>query len=152
MRRALLWVPPLIYMAVIFFLSSQSEPIPAVTSLVWDKALHMTEYTVLSLLFCRALQGEGFAILRVALLAVLLTSAYGATDEIHQSFVPERNADVDDWVADTTGAAAAAAVFSTASRLRRQLPHSLPDRSDRRTAPAARAAHPSASVDRSPRA
>ena len=27
-------------------------------------------------------------------------SAYGATDEFHQSFVPGRTPDVDDWVAD----------------------------------------------------
>ncbi|MCX5731999.1 MAG: VanZ family protein, partial [Deltaproteobacteria bacterium] len=34
----------------------------------------------------------------------------GATDEFHQSFVPGRNADVADWMADTLGAAAGAAI------------------------------------------
>ena len=31
-------------------------------------------------------------------------SLYAATDEIHQSFVPGRDADVRDWFADTIGA------------------------------------------------
>jgi VanZ family protein len=149
MRRAWLWLPPLLYMALIFYLSSQSEPMPGLTTRVWDKALHFIEYGTLCVLLCRALHGEGLAVLRLALVAVVLTSAYGATDEVHQSFVPERNADADDWLADTTGGAAAAMLFSTALRLRRPLRHSLPDRSDRPTAPAVRAAHLSAPADRS---
>jgi VanZ family protein len=152
MRRAFLWLPPLLYMAWIFYLSSQSEPMPSVTTRVWDKGIHFTAYAVLCVLFCRALHGEGLAALRLALLATLLTSAYGASDEVHQSFVPERSAGADDWLADTTGAAAAAALFSTASRLRRPLRRSPPGRSNRPTAPAARAEHLCASADRSPRA
>ena len=152
MRRAFLWLPPLLYMAFIFYLSSQSAPLPALTERVWDKALHLIEYSVLCLLLCRALHGEGLAALRVVLLALFLTSAYGASDEVHQSFVPERNADVRDWLADTIGAGAGAAAFSTASHLRRRLRHSPPDRSNRPTAPAAPVAHPSAPVDRSPHA
>jgi len=38
-------------------------------------------------------------------LALLLASAYGVSDEIHQAFVPGRSADVLDWLADTLGAA-----------------------------------------------
>jgi VanZ family protein len=133
MRRAWLWLPPLLYMAVIFYLSSQSKPMPGVTTLVWDKALHFIEYSLLCVLFIRGLLGEGLAALRVAVLAVVLTSAYGASDEVHQSFVPERNAGAEDWLADTTGAAAAAALFSTASRRRRPLRRSPPVQSDRPT-------------------
>ena|SRR5437870_989554 len=152
MRRAWLWFPPLLYMSVIFYLSSQSAPLPGLTAHVWDKALHFIEYGTLCILFCRALHGEGLAALRLALVAVVLTSAYGATDEVHQSFVPERNAGADDWLADTTGGAAAATLFSTALRLRRPLRRSLPDRSDRPTAPAVRAAHLSEPADQSRRA
>jgi len=39
----------------------------------------------------------------LVLLATVITSLYGATDELHQSFVPERMADIRDWVADTLG-------------------------------------------------
>ena len=148
MRRAFLWLPPLIYMAVIFSLSSQPDPMPGVSLLVWDKALHVVEYSVLSVLFCRALYGEGLAALRVAVFSILLTSAYGATDEAHQAFVPDRQAGVDDWLADTGGALAGAVLFSTASRLRRPLRRSPPAQSDPPRARGAHVARPSAPIDR----
>jgi VanZ family protein len=44
-------------------------------------------------------------------LAVAIVSLYGVSDEVHQAFVPGRNADVFDWVADTTGALVAAGVI-----------------------------------------
>lgn len=40
-------------------------------------------------------------------LAVLMTAAYGAFDEYHQRFTPERTPEVADWLADTLGAVAA---------------------------------------------
>ena len=42
------------------------------------------------------------------LLAVVTASAYGLTDEVHQAFVPLRDASWQDWLADTVGAALAA--------------------------------------------
>jgi VanZ family protein len=152
MRRVSLWLPPVLYMLLIFYLSSQPEPLPALTERVWDKAIHFPEYLVLCALLLRALRGEGLSIARAALLGLVLTSAYGASDEFHQSFVPKRTADVFDWLADSTGAASAAVIFSTASRLRRPPRRSQPDQSDRPTTPAAPAAHLSAPVDPSHRA
>jgi hypothetical protein len=46
-----------------------------------------------------------------AWLAVLIVSAFGATDEWHQSFVPGRDCDVFDWLADTAGAALAVTLY-----------------------------------------
>jgi len=40
-ERASLWAPPLLYMGLIFYLSSQSNPAPELTSLVWDKTLQV---------------------------------------------------------------------------------------------------------------
>jgi hypothetical protein len=57
-RRLLLWLPPLLYMALIFYLSSQSNPLPSLTTRIWDKGLHTVEYGVLGLLVCRAALGE----------------------------------------------------------------------------------------------
>jgi VanZ family protein len=148
MRRVWLWLPPLLYMAVIFQVSSQPNPMPVVTRVVWDKALHVVEYTVLGLLLCRALRGEGLAARRATLISILLTSAYGATDETHQLFVPNRHAGADDWLADTSGATAGAVLFNTISRRRRPPRRSPPDQSGQLRARAARAAHPSAPVDR----
>jgi VanZ family protein len=111
MRRASLWLPPIVYMFLIFHLSSASSPMPEVTSIVWDKLLHATEYAGLAFLVCRALTGERIEWSTAALGAILLTSAYGVTDEWHQAFVPLRETDVYDWVADSTGALFGAALY-----------------------------------------
>jgi VanZ like family len=103
-KRVFLWLPPLALMALIFYLSSESEPIPAVTEHVWDKALHFSAYAVLGALFYRALRGEGCSVATAIVLAVAATSLYGATDEWHQSYVALRQSDYHDWVADTIGA------------------------------------------------
>jgi VanZ family protein len=50
-------------------------------------------------------------------LAVLFTSLYGISDEIHQAFVPFRDSNWLDWVADTIGAAVGAAVMSRLDHL-----------------------------------
>ena len=46
------------------------------------------------------------------LMAVGVTSLYGATDEWHQSYVPGRYAEVADWVADTLGALLATVLYA----------------------------------------
>jgi VanZ family protein len=102
--RISLWLPPLVYMAVIFYLSSQSNPLPEVTARVWDKVLHAIEYAVLGALFGRALLGEGLGWVASFAAAALLAAAYGATDEYHQLSVPLRNGDLQDWVVDAIGA------------------------------------------------
>jgi VanZ family protein len=99
-------------MALIFHLSSQSDPMPAVTPLVWDKLLHLTEFGVLAVLFYRAFTGEGAGWQLAAMLALLATSLYGATDEWHQAFVPMRSSDVRDWIADTAGGAVAILAYA----------------------------------------
>ncbi len=39
-------------------------------------------------------------------LALLIASAYGVSDELHQAFVPGREPSVADWIADSLGGAA----------------------------------------------
>ena len=109
--RTGLWGPPVLYMAVMFGLSSESHPIPVVTVHIWDKLLHLSEYGLLALLFARAFVGGGFGWLAAMVAATLMTSAYGVTDEWHQSFVPLRNADVHDWFADTLGAVIGTSIY-----------------------------------------
>jgi VanZ family protein len=103
-RRIVLWTLPLAYMGYIFYLSSESNPLPALTALVWDKALHATGYAALGVLLGGALAGEGWSRKAIWLSSALLASAYGASDEFHQSFVVGRDADVHDWIADSLGA------------------------------------------------
>ena len=55
---------------------------------------------------------------RAALCLVILASAvYGVIDEIHQYFVPGRDCNIWDWVADTLGAAIGAAAILVALRI-----------------------------------
>lgn len=110
-RLARRWLPPLAWALLIFVLSAQSS-VPSPRIPYFDKVEHTAAYAVLAALLLRALDGvaaPGWA--------VLLTSLYGITDEIHQAFVPGRTPDVGDWAADTLGALLALAVFS---RLRRR--------------------------------
>jgi VanZ family protein len=49
--------------------------------------------------------------------AVALSSLYGATDELHQTLVPDRTATVSDWVTDTAGAIAGVLLCLWVTRL-----------------------------------
>jgi hypothetical protein len=76
-RRAYLWLPPIAYAALIFWLSSLSDPLPQVSILVWDKALHAIEYAGLGFLVCRALRGEGLGWSWTVALAIVVTAPGG---------------------------------------------------------------------------
>lgn len=119
-RRISLWLPPLAWASVIFYLSAQSHPLGFLPPEIFtfDKLLHACEYGTLAALLGRALRGEGSGALRAMLLAFALGSAYGASDELHQSFVPGRDADVLDWVADTIGSGLGALALTLLLRRR----------------------------------
>jgi VanZ family protein len=116
-RIVWLWAPVVAYLAVIFHLSSQSNPLPELTEHVWDKLLHTTEYSGLAFLFARAFRGAGAGWLPAVLLAILATSLYGASDEWHQAFVPLRTSDIHDWIADTIGGTIGAACYTAVALL-----------------------------------
>ena len=104
------WVPVALYAGAIFFLSAQSHPVDQLPSFllknVSDKVLHAVEYGILSLLCYRAFRwAAGPAVARQAVvLAIVTASVFGLTDEVHQAFVPLRDASWQDWLADTIGA------------------------------------------------
>jgi len=95
----------LLYVTLIFGVSAQSNLAPPLGFDKADKLLHMAEYGVLGFLLSRALRAT--ARIRRALwvsLAVLAIGAViGAGDEVFQGFVPGRDSNVADWVADVTG-------------------------------------------------
>ena len=99
-------------MAFIFVLSSVASP-PELPGRNLDKVVHGFMYAVLGALLVRALAGgwDRPVTLRMALVAVLLATLYGVTDEIHQAFVPPRQSDPIDLLADSLGAAVAAAAM-----------------------------------------
>ncbi len=73
----------------------------------FDKLAHFAIFGLLASLLCR--MGRGW---RAAALAVLAVSTFGGLDEWHQSFTPGRSVEVEDWLADTTGAALAVAWYT----------------------------------------
>jgi VanZ family protein len=98
-RLSTVWLPVVIWAAVIFTLSS----IPSLSTGLgtWDtilrKGAHLTEYAVLGGLLYRALGRES--------LALALGIAYAATDELHQYFVRGRHASPVDVAIDAVGVA-----------------------------------------------
>ena len=73
------------------------------------KAAHLTEYALLGFLLWRACRKPVKDDPRPwswkhAIIAWSLATAYSATDEIHQAFVPSRQAQVGDVLIDMTGA------------------------------------------------
>jgi len=105
------WALVAAWMAVVFFFSSISNL--GMAKRVPDWISHPIEYAVGAVLLCRALAGgrEGSLTLSTALSATLLATAYGVTDEYHQSFVPGRTSDFADVVKDLAGAAAGSLIY-----------------------------------------
>ena len=102
-------LPLLLYCTAIFVLSS--APLPTLPDLGFsfqDKLIHMAAYFLMALLAYRALTWWGrdreWQQGRLLIIAIIFTALYGASDEIHQAFVPGRSSDVIDWVADVIGA------------------------------------------------
>src|SRR5262245_34347247 len=111
-RPFLLWAPVVAYMALIFVASSISQPVPAGIELP-DKPIHACEYGVLAALFVRAITGGWRTAMTkwTILAAVAFATLYGVTDEFHQSFVPGRDVEALDVVADACGATLAASAL-----------------------------------------
>ncbi len=115
------WALTVAWAVLLFWESSQARPFPFVPDevLSHDKLLHLAAYVVLGALLAGALGRSRLGPLRGAILAALLASAYGASDEDHQSFVPGRDADPWDWAADTFGGLAGATGLTAALRRRK---------------------------------
>ena len=127
------WLPLLIWMGVIFSASADTQSTQRSSRLIepflrwlWPevspeqveavrwvvrKAAHLTEYAILAWLWWRAwrrpVRGDARPwSWRIAILALAAVVIYAATDEWHQSFVPNRTGAVRDVLIDTVGGVA----------------------------------------------
>ncbi len=92
----------LAYCGFIFYLSSRSSlPTPMLFP-HQDKLLHMGAYFIMGMLAWRFFRHYSSRLF-LSVNTVLFCSLYGISDEWHQSFVPGRQIDFYDWVADTSG-------------------------------------------------
>jgi VanZ family protein len=98
------WVPTVLWMGVIFFLSTLSESATPGRGIISDKICHGAEYFFLAFLILFALQRTTRAKFFTAFWITLVWAAlYGLSDEIHQLYVPTRQFDVGDLLADVGG-------------------------------------------------
>lgn len=100
------WLPLIIYCLAIYIQSDLPSPEKIPSFQFSDKIFHFLAYAVMGVLFYRAYQtlrikdNSG----KLTLLSVVSASLYGISDEIHQYFVPLRDGDILDAVANTFGA------------------------------------------------
>lgn len=99
------WFPILIYCVLIFIQSSYPSPEDVPDIPYFDKFLHFSAYALLGALFIRAYRTlwikDNTNLLII--LGILSSSFYGISDEIHQYYVPFRDADLMDVLADILG-------------------------------------------------
>ena len=124
------WLPAVVWMGFIFFLSHQSRPLGSVSSLTAGASLaHLGLYAALAVLLFWALAGRTGDQARSAawvqaIVAFSLTTLYGFLDELHQAFVAGRVASEADLALDAAGAligvamAYLATVFLNGGRMR----------------------------------
>ncbi len=98
-----LWLPVTIWCMIIFYLSS----VPNLNSGLgtWDvilrKIAHITEYGILTILLWRAFKFHN--VQKIYNWSGFLAVLYAISDEVHQGFIPTRNASVYDVLIDTVG-------------------------------------------------
>jgi len=99
------WVPTIGYCLIIFGLSSLSRGVYIPSLFGVDKVVHFVEYGVLGFLLARLIVNvqSTFSSRFLIGLVVILATLYGISDEVHQAFVPGRNASVWDVLADGLG-------------------------------------------------
>lgn len=106
-RTWLFWLPAVAMMVLIFVLSSQSG-LRVSEDVAVERPLrvsgHLLAFGALAALLLFALARGRRPGLRDTILAFGIAVLYGATDELHQSFVPDRAGRIDDLVVDAVGA------------------------------------------------
>lgn len=110
---ALAWLLVAVYCLAIFLQSAFPTPggLPTIPGM--DKLVHLLIYLVLGLLVSHA---YGLSLSKLSapslfLVALLSVALYGASDEVHQSFVAARSADIFDWLADIVGGGLGAGLY-----------------------------------------
>ena len=103
--RTLSLLMALTWMGLLFYLSHQpSLPMPSLFS-AQDKITHALAYGALAVMLLGSfpLRADRYSWQQIGA-SVVIASLYGASDELHQSFIPRRSSEIGDWVADTLGA------------------------------------------------
>jgi len=115
------WIPVLIWMGVIFYLSSvpnlKSNFAPEL-DLVLRKIAHVLEYTILTALFWRATREEfiHLSIKKILIYSFCFSFLYALSDEFHQLFITGRQGSLRDVAIDSIGILIALLAINKKSR------------------------------------
>ncbi len=108
-------LPAILWATFIFIGSSiPGKTLPPLRIFSWDKLLHICEFGILGLLLARAFSSwlntekTGTLVTFAASTGVL----WALLDEVHQMFVPGRDASIYDFLADTLGVIVAQVIFT----------------------------------------
>jgi VanZ family protein len=106
-RYKFVYVPLLVYWFIIFIGTTlPSSQLPNIGPLS-DKAKHFIAYFLLSVMldFALSFQKKKPWLSKYSnFFTFIIVALYGILDEIHQSFIPGRSCDINDWYADISGA------------------------------------------------
>ena len=110
-KKILKWIPAVFIACVSFYLSSQPhlEMMPGFWNA--DKLVHFICYAGFCFWVSFACNTKNYGTLKGIIIPVLIVSLWGVSDEIHQSFVPNRSVSAWDWAFDTAGAVFGAVLF-----------------------------------------
>lgn len=114
--RTASWLAVLVWAATIVWLSSRTpQELEELTRFdFWDKGAHFVAFLAGGVLITMAIRcSTTWSWKKVVLVSAATISFFGATDEYHQTFTPNRSgADVFDWIADALGACTGAALMT----------------------------------------
>ena len=117
-KKLLWWLPTVIIIAAIFFLSTR--PIPALNGRHLDKVLHFIVYGIVAVLSYLSFSQSGFK--KPILWAIGLTVLVGILDESLQATSRWRSSSLYDFIADVIGAIAGAFAATRLNRFFRPGP------------------------------
>lgn len=127
------WLPVVIVMAIIFYVSGDYNPYRWLPSSWFDNASsgglstgdvghlgHFLEYTLLGLAVLRAVVWRDEITVWLIVVSVGISLLYALSDEFHQIFVPERTFQIQDLLVDAGGITVGTFVQYLRSRLKKK--------------------------------
>jgi VanZ family protein len=124
-NRRTIWFIIFSWASAIFIFSSIPNPPQPFTGdelflFILTTSEHIIEYSILGFLLFYGFLSLGKDARFAIILAIIFAAAYGATDEIHQYFVPSRECSILDLAADSAGGAIGALAASAKTGLLRK--------------------------------
>jgi len=105
-NRIIFSLPAIFIAVVIFWISHTPHPEFPKIGIVWeDKIAHVIAYFLfgLSLILFFLANIRKFDYRFIVIITMIFGTIYGCSDELHQYFIPGRDAEILDWIADMVG-------------------------------------------------